>query len=156
MARLFGIELVPAAVPRTATFLEAAEILAAHPVATIAVLGEEEEVVGLFGDADLLSGFFPAYLAELRHTAFATDDEGLLADRTRAVAREPVEKHMRRPVALDLETSAVHAAERFLHCDFAALPVADRGAFVGMLGRAEFCRAILREWAEQTDAPRPS
>jgi CBS domain-containing protein len=153
---LAQIELVPASVARTATFLEAAEVLVSHPVTTIAILDGDEQVVGLFGDSDLLGGFFPGYLAELRHTAFAGDADAILGERTRAAAAEPVEKHMRSPVTLDEETGAIHTAERFLHCDFGALPVVRDGRFVGMLGRAEFCRAILREWAEQTDAPRPS
>lgn len=147
MPTLSDIELVPASVPRTATFLEAAEVLVSHPVTTIAVLDDEGRVAGLFGDADLLSGFFPGYLAELRHTAFARDDEAILGDRAQTLAPEPVEKHMQRPVVLDEGTSAVHAAERFLHCDFGALPVTRDQRFVGMLGRAELCRAVLRKWS---------
>ncbi|MGH3020808.1 MAG: CBS domain-containing protein, partial [Gaiellaceae bacterium] len=115
MPFLAQIELVPASVPQTATFLEAAEALVSHPVTTIAVLDGDERVVGLFGDSDLLGGFFPGYLAELRHTAFAGDADAILGERTRAAAAEPVEKHMRPPVTLDEDTGAIHAAERFLH-----------------------------------------
>ena len=147
MRTLSDIELVPASVPRTATFLEAAEVLVSHPVTTIAVVDDEGRVVGLFGDADLLSGFFPGYLAELRHTAFASDDEAILGDRAQKLAPEPVEKHMREPVVLDRAASALHAAERFLHCDFGALPVTREQRFVGMLGRAELCRAVLKKWS---------
>jgi CBS domain-containing protein len=137
------IELVLASVPRSASFLEAAEELVSHPVTTIAVLDEDGRVVGLFGDADLLRGLFPRYLAELRHTAFADDDAGLLAERAGAVAQEAVEKHMQPPVVLDEASSATHAAERFLHSRHGALPVTRGGRFVGMLGRAELCRAVL-------------
>jgi CBS domain-containing protein len=140
---LSDIELFPASVPRSATFLEAAEALVSYPVTTIAVLDEAERVVGLFADDDLLPGIFPPYLAELRHTAFTSDDEATLGERTRRVAGEPVEKHMREPITLDERASATHAAERFLHCGFGALPVVRQGRFVGMLGRAEFCRAVL-------------
>jgi CBS domain-containing protein len=137
------IELVPASVPRRATFLEAAEMLVSHPVTTIAVLDEEEKVVGLFADSDLLGGLFPRYLAELRHTAFAADDAGLLDELAKTVAGDPVEGHMHEPIVLDESSSATHAAERFLHCDLGALPVTRDGRFVGMLGRAELCRAVL-------------
>lgn len=143
MRTLSDIELYPASVQRDATFLEAAEALVSHPVTTIAVLDDEQRVVGLFGDADVLRGVFPPYLAELRHTAFASDDETILDERTRAVGSESVEKHMREPVTLDESTSATHVAERFLHCEFGALPVVRGQRFVGMLGRAEFCRAVL-------------
>jgi CBS domain-containing protein len=151
---LAQIELVPASVPQTGTFLDAAEALVSHPVTTIAVLDGEERVVGLFGDADLLGGFFPRYLAELRHTAFAGDADAILGERTRAAAAEPVETHMRPPVTLDEDTGAIHIAERFLHCDFGALPVLREERFVGMLGRAEFCRAVLGRWGGETTAPR--
>lgn len=137
------IELVPASVPRTATFLEAAEMLVSHPVTTIAVLDDGGRVVGLFADSDLITGVFPRYLAELRHTAFAEDDADALAERARSAAADPVEKHMHEPIVLDESSSAIHAAERFLHCDLGALPVTREGRFVGMLGRAELCRAVL-------------
>jgi CBS domain-containing protein len=137
------IELVPASVPRSATFLEAAEELVSHPVTTIAVVDKDGGVVGLFGDADLLGGVFPRYLAELRHTAFADDDVEALATRAREVASDPVERHMHPPILLEEASSALHAAERFLHCDHGALPVTRDGRFVGMLGRAELCRAVL-------------
>ena len=154
MPFLAQIELVPASIARTATFLEAAEALVSHPVTTIAILDSDGRVAGLFGDSDLLGGFFPGYLAELRHTAFAGDADAILGERTRAAAAEQVEKHMRPPVTLDEETGAIHAAERFLHCDFGALPVVRDERFVGMLGRAEFCRAVLARWGGETTAPR--
>jgi CBS domain-containing protein len=149
------IELYPASVQRTATFLEAAEVLVSYPVTTIAVLDHDSRVVGLFSDAGMLRGVFPPYLAELRHTAFASD-EGILGERTRAVADEVVEQHMHKPESLDESTSLTHAAERFIHCDYGALPVVreDDGRFVGMLGRAEFCRAVLAKWPKGANAPR--
>ena len=137
------IELVPASVPRSATFLEAAEMLVSHPVTTIAVVDGDGRVVGLFADSDLIAGVFPRYLAELRHTAFAEDDADGLTERARTVASDPVDKHMHAPIVLDESSSALHAAERFLHCDLGALPVTREGRFVGMLGRAELCRAVL-------------
>ena len=145
MRTLPDIELVPASVARSATFLEAAEALTRHSVPTIAVVDDEEGVVGLFGGEDLLRGLFPGYLADLRHTAFASDDPGVLAERARAVSSQPVEKHMRKPVTVDADASAIHVAERFLHCDFGALAVVEEEKFVGMLSRADFCRAVLRQ-----------
>lgn len=143
MRIISDIELVSASVPRSATFLEAAEMLVSHPVTTIAVVDDDARVVGLFADSDLIAGVFPRYLAELHHTAFAEDDADALAERARAVAADPVEKHMHAPIVLDEASSAMHAAERFLHCELGALPVARDGRFVGMLGRAELCRAVL-------------
>jgi CBS domain-containing protein len=144
MAQVLGIELVPAAVDESATFVEAAETLAAHPVSAIAVTGTGGTVIGIFGNEDLLEGLFPTYLKELRHTAFARDDDSILHRCASEAASEPVVRHMKAAVTVDAGTSATHVAELFLHHDVDALPVVDEGEFVGMLGRTEFCREMLR------------
>ena len=146
MKSLRDLPLVEASVPKTATFDDAAAILRSQSVSTIAVVDEGGTVVGLFGESDLLRGLFPGYLAELHHTAFTEDDRGLLDRRADEVRGEAVAKHMHKPVTIEADASATHVAERFLHCDFAALPVVQQGKFVGMLGRADFCRAVLRRF----------
>lgn len=144
MAQLFGIDLVPASVHVGESFRDAAEELVKQRFATIAVLDSKQQVVGLFGGKRLLHGLFPQYLGELHHTAFASDDLGILKRCASETASEPIEEHMRPPVHVDLDTSATHVAELFLHHDFDAIPVCDDGEFVGMLGRSEFCRTVLR------------
>ena len=145
---LRGITLVPASVPAAATFREAATALRESKLPAIAVLGADGRVVGLFTDVDLLRGLFPAYLGELRHTAFLLDDPEAMARRANEAAAEAVTAHCRKPQELELATSAAHAAERFLHCDEGALPVVDHGRFVGMLPRGEFAVAMLRRRTE--------
>jgi len=144
MADIIDIGLVPAAVRRGVTFSEAAETLTAFPVSAVAVLDEREDrVVGVFDGEDLLRGLFPRYLGELRHTAFARDDPALLERCAERAASEPVEAYMHAPVTVEHDSSATHVAEVFLHCELDALPVVRDGLFVGMLGRSEFCRAML-------------
>ena len=106
-------------------------------------LGAEDAVVGTFGAEQLLQGLFPRYLGELRHTAFARDDPALLAEYAREASLHPDREFMSEPVTIEHDSSATHAAERFLHSDCDALPVVEHGRFVGMLGRSEFCRAML-------------
>ena len=137
---IFGVPLVPASVSPDATFDHAAETLVRHPVSTLAVVDGAGKVVGLFGGEDLIQGLFPAYLDELRHTAFAREDAALAAQ---VRSHDAIRDHIREPEWIELDASALHAAERFLHCDLDALPVVQRGRFVGMLGRSEFCRAML-------------
>lgn len=145
---LRDITLVPASVPETATFREAATALRESGLPAIAVLDADQRVVGLFTDVDLLRGLFPAYLGDLRHTAFLPDDPDTLTRRAHEATTEPVLQHSRRPLELELETSATHAAERFLHCEEGAIPVVEDGRFVGMLPRAEFALAMLRRRTE--------
>lgn len=140
------LALVEASVPTTATFEDAAAILRSEDVLTIAVLDEAGGVVGLFGESELLRGLFPGYLGELHHTAFTEDDRSLLARRSEQVRREAIVKHMRKPVTIEVDASATHVAERFLHCEVEALPVVEQGKFVGMLARADFCRAVMRRF----------
>lgn len=142
------ITLAPGSVPASATFREAATTLRESRLPAIAVVDQDGRVVGLFTDVDLLRGLFPAYLGELRHTAFLPDDPYAMARRATEVAAEPVTGHARKPHELELDTSSAHAAERFLHCEEGALPVVDHGRFVGMLPRAEFALAMLRRRTE--------
>jgi CBS domain-containing protein len=137
------IALVQASVPATASFGEAATALSESGLAAIAVL-DGERVVGLFTDLDVLRGTFPAYLGDLRHTAFLSVDVETLSARAREVSSLPVTKFMREPHLLELDTSSTHAAERFLHCEEGAFPVVDHDRFVGMLPRAEFALAMIR------------
>jgi CBS domain-containing protein len=138
------VSLLPGAVRRTTSFRDAADALCDSRLSAIAVLGEDDRVVGLFTDDDLVSGIFPRYLKELHHTAFAADRDELIAGRVAKTATEPVERHMRSPVTLEVDTSATHAAERFLHVPWGALAVVERGRFLGMLSEVDLARAILQ------------
>ena len=135
--------LVQASVPVSATFLEAARVLVAEGLSAIAVLHLERRVVGFFTEDDLIAGCFPAYLRELRHTAFARDDETALAERLREVGDEPVSQHMSEAETLEVDTSATHVAERFLHVAWGALAIVQDGRFIGMLSQVDFARWLL-------------
>ena len=143
MRTLREAALLPGAVRRTTSFRDAADALCDSRLSAIAVLDEDERVIGLFTDDDLVSGIFPRYLKELRHTAFAADRDELIAERVAKTATEPVERHMRSPVTLEVDTSATHAAERFLHVPWGALAVVERARFVGMLTEVELARSLL-------------
>ena len=143
MPSLRNSAVAGASVPEWATFLEAARTLADHRLPAIAVLDEADRVVGLFTQDDMLAGLFPGYLPELRHTAFLQEDLDSLAARAETAGGHPVAKHMRSPQSVDVEASAAHVAERFLHCEWGAIAVVENERFVGMLDQGEFCRTIL-------------
>lgn len=148
MSTLHGIELVPASIDVAATFHEAARALAESRLPAIAVV-EEGRVVGLFTDEELLLGVSPRYLNELRHTAFLDSELPSVRDTAAAVRSEPVRTHMRKPVTIEVDTSSLHAAERFVHCEEGAIAVVDvDDRFVGMLSRGEFAYAMLRRLSE--------
>jgi CBS-domain-containing membrane protein len=140
--RLSELPLVDASVPEQATLIAAAEALVEADVAALAVLTPDRRVAGLFTDDDVLRGIFPRYVEELRHTAFVQDSERVVGARLRAA--EPVVRHMREPLTVELEASALHVAERFLHCPWGALAVTHGGRFVGMLRQVDFVAGLLR------------
>jgi CBS domain-containing protein len=143
MVRLRELGPVDLSVARSATFGEAARRLLESGLSAIAVLGDDRRVEGLFTEDDFLAGLFPRYLVELRHTAFAPDEIEAVTRRAREVASESVADHMRAPIVIEADSSAIHAAEIFLHCEWGALAVVDDGRFLGMLSQAEFCRRLL-------------
>ncbi len=127
--------------------LEARDVLFQSGLSAIAVVDDDRRVVGLFTEDDLLAALFPPYLRELRHTAFVRDDPSVLAAAADRAAAHRVERHMRKPVTVSTSSSATHAAEVFLHCEWGTLAVVEERRFVGMLSQLEFCRALVRELA---------
>ncbi len=147
MPTLRDTKLVHASVEHDATFGEAARALFDARISAIAVLDSEGRVVGLFTDDDLLEGVFPAYLRELRHTAFLREEAEALTARLETARGDPVERHMTRPMAVDIETTATHVAVRFLHCPWGALAVVENERFVGMVDQVQFVEELMRRLA---------
>jgi CBS domain-containing protein len=143
MPDLRGLPLVSASVPEGATLGEAVTRLFEAQVPAIAVLGSGERVVGVVSELDVLRAVFPAYLGELRQTAFLEDDSTALEERARSVRVRRVSDFVRRVEPLDGDDSETHAAERFLHTGEQALPVLDGERFIGMLSVAALCHARL-------------
>ena len=154
MTTIKDLTLVPACVDSGATFEEAARLLRENRLASIAVVDASRKVVGLFTDEELLLGISPRYLDELRHTAFLEAELPSLRERAAQVRQESVLEHVRKAVTVQQDASAVHAAERFVHTDEAALAVIDAsGRFCGMLERTELAHAMLRRLTAPTGEP---
>jgi CBS domain-containing protein len=142
---LRDLPLADAWVSSDATLLDASRTLATQGVAAVAVLRPDRTVEGLFTDDDVLRGIFPPYIDELHHTAFAGDVGEVVESQLGRSGGEPVRKYMRRPITVELETSGLHVAERFLHCPWGAVAVVDGGRFVGMLAQVDFVARALDE-----------
>ena len=149
MALLRDMQLLPASVGPDAGFLQAARTLLAAHSSAIAVVDHDDRVVGLFTDDDLLRGLFPGYLGELRHTAFLVNEAQALRASIEAVAAEPVSRYMREPVTVEIDASAAHVVERFVHTPWGAIAVVEAGRFVGIVGQLEFTALLM----ERLDLP---
>ena len=133
---------IDASVPDTATFGEAVDALMQTDAAVVAVVDGEGRVVGLLDERQLLRGLFPAYLGELKHTAFADDDAGSIRARRAKAAAEPIRKFMAEPVTVESDASLMHIAERFMHTALAGLAVVEDGRYRGVVNLDAFVRAI--------------
>jgi CBS-domain-containing membrane protein len=148
MSPLRETRLVQASVPRGATFLQAARALFGTGISAIAVVDHEQRVVGVFTDDDLLRGLFPGYLDDLRHTAFLREESGALRARLETAGGDPVEQYMREANAVDIDTSAIHVAERFLHSPWGALAVVENKRFIGMVDQVDFVETLMKQLGE--------
>jgi CBS domain-containing protein len=146
---LRDMQLTSVSVGADAGFLQAARTLLAAHSSAIAVVDDRDRVVGLFTDDDLLRGLFPRYLGELRHTAFLVNEAQALRASIEAAATEPVSRYMREPVTVELDASAAHVVERFLHTPWGAIAVVEAGRFVGIVGQLEFTALLM----ERLDLP---
>jgi CBS domain-containing protein len=143
MALLREIRLIGASVRKDGTFLEAARTLLGSETSALAVVDEQQRVVGLFTDDDLLRGLFPRYLEELHHTAFLVEDGESLRGSLAKAAGDSVERHMRQPVTVEIDAGAAHVVERFLHTPWGAVAVVESGRFVGMVNQLDVTRYLV-------------
>jgi CBS domain-containing protein len=140
---LHTIPLAETAISPTTTFGEAAELLDSSGAPALALVDDTRRVVGLFGPEEALRSLLPRYLEELRHTAFAREDRGILAEQAARVRDEPVERHAAEPVTVERGTSALHVGEVFLHSGLPAIAVVEQERFVGVLARRDLVAALV-------------
>ena len=140
---LRDVALTDASVLQTAPLAEAVAELFEARVAAIAVLDDAGRFLGILSERDVLRAVFPGYLAEIRHSAFLTDDASTLTELAARARDLPVRDFMRTSEVLELSDSQIHAAERLMHSSDDALPVVDGDRFVGMLSVAGLCHARL-------------
>lgn len=138
---LLDLDLTDASVPESATLAEAVAELFEARVAALAVLDENGRVLGILSERDVLRALFPGYLAEIRHTAFLTDDASRLDELARRARDRPVREFVRQSEVLEGSDSQIHAAERLMHSGDDALPVVENERFLGMLSVAGLCHA---------------
>jgi len=140
---LRDVALTDASVLQTVPLAEAVAELFEARVPAIAVLDDVGRVLGILSEREVLRAVFPGYLAEIRHSAFLTDDASALDELAARARDRPVRDFMRTSEVLELSDSQIHAAERLMHSGDDALPVVDGDRFVGMLSVAGLCHARL-------------
>jgi CBS domain-containing protein len=140
---LDSLVLVRASVPRSATVADASRLLVQHGLSAVAVVDEAERVVGFFTEDELLRALFPGYLGELRHTAFLPEDLDELLSHAQGSGSRPVAARLSRAVIVERGDATAHLAECFLHSEWGAVAVVEKGRFVGMVRQLDFCQLLI-------------
>jgi predicted transcriptional regulator len=123
---------------------EAARRLSIEQLTDLPVVDEGGQIVGLFGEKELIESLSPAYLKELSDTTFIARDFEDIAHEARKVVDEPVARFMRREYAsLTGDFSVLHSCELFLHKRQGVIPIVEQGRPVGLLRRSDLGRAII-------------
>ena len=107
------------------------------------VCGDDGELVGVFGERDVITAVLPGYVGELSSSRFlsaALDDA--LEHRPECV-RDPVSKYMTTEhVEVPADFSYAQLAETFLHHRVSVLPVVDGRRVVGAVTRRDYVKAL--------------
>lgn len=103
---------------------EATTLLIEHGFAALPIVDADEQVLGIFTEADAL------------RSGFGDDAPGLDV---------PVEKLMTTPVeVVTLNTDIAQVARHMLHDRLRCVPVVDEGILVGVISRRDLLRPLLR------------
>ena len=117
-------------------------------LAALPVVGDDDRLIGIFGEREFIGAVFPGYLKQLSSAHFVRKELDAALEKRAACRHEPVEKHANTEhVELDEDHSDVEIAETFLHHRVLLLPVVDAERRVGgVITRAAFFRAVAERF----------
>jgi CBS domain-containing protein len=114
-----------------------------HGVTTLAVVNEQEELVGVVSEEDLLRAMLPTY-AELQDDLQYMMDFEYLEDRAEEVEDEPVRNIMvRGTVGVDENTPLMRVISHFLLKSNSHIPVIRGDRIVGTVARTDICELMF-------------
>jgi CBS domain-containing protein len=109
----------------------------------LAVVDADEHFAGIFGEREFMAAVFPAYLGELRHSAFLSRSLDEALEKREGCRHEPISRYMTKEhVEVGSDFSDTQVAEIFLHHRVLVVPVVADGRVEGLLTRRDFFRAI--------------
>lgn len=104
---------------------------------------EEGRFVGIFGEREFMTAFFPGYMKDLGSAAAIrrTIDETI--ERRLGCAEEPISKYLTTDhVLVEDDHSDTQLAELFLHHRVLIIPIATDGRVHAVVTRSDFFRAL--------------
>ncbi|GAA2271925.1 CBS domain-containing protein [Streptomyces atrovirens] len=133
-------------------FKEVVRLLAEHVVSGLAVVDEDDKVIGVISETDLLErqAATPGPYAPRRRLAFLTRlTRGARRQAAKARARTAGQLMTRPPVTAHADDTVVEAARTMVRQQVERLPVLDEAdRLVGMVTRRDLLQVLLRSDAE--------
>lgn len=135
------------AVSENTTLKEVAKILARIRVSGIPVVNDKHEVIGFISEADIIHSVAPS---KSRGVEFFLHNFAELTRKMSQVGEKKVKDYMSKKVELVSEDEDIYAlADLMLRRNYKILPVVREKRLVGVVSRAEVCRALMEEREEE-------
>jgi len=127
----------------TATLRELNEVLQRHRIEAVPVINEENKVIGIVTLGDLIRAILPSY-AELHENSLYLHDFEYLEERVHHIEHIQVREIMSHGlISVTEDTPILKIGSIFLLKGIERIPVLRDGELVGMVSRADLCRAMF-------------
>ncbi len=129
---------------KDASIRELIFILDSSGVPNMAIVDEEDKVIGFISEKDIIRACLPGYF-DMLHTASFIPDMNQISKKLEQIADDPVEKYMRRDIIMvGQDDDDLQAAEIIIRKNVKNLPVVDReGHLVGQVKRIDLLRHLV-------------
>jgi CBS domain-containing protein len=134
----------PVRIPVTSDLHSAAELVARSGVSDLMVVDERDRFIGVLSEGDILRAAMPD-LDEIRAQGGSLADAfALFVRKGQALAHRPIlPLVIREPIVLSPDDHVTAAAIILVDKMIRRLPVVDDGKLVGVVARADVCRAVV-------------
>ncbi len=107
------------------------------------VVGDDDRLVGIFGEREFIGALFPGYLTQLSYAGFVPQALDDALERRQSCRVDPVRAHMNTEhVDVGPDFSDAQVAEIFLHHRVLIIPVVEDGLVRGVITRWDFFKAL--------------
>lgn len=135
------------AVSENTTLKEVAKILSRIRVSGIPVVNDKHEVIGFISEADIIHSVTPS---KGRGVELFLHNFAELTRKMSMVGEKKVKDYMSKKVELVSEDEDIYTlADLMLRKNYKILPVVREKRLVGVVSRAEVCRALMEEKEEE-------
>jgi len=113
-------------------------------VPNVAVVNEEDKVIGFISEKDIIRACLPGYF-DMLHTASFIPDMNQISKKLDQISGDPVEKYMQRDIiVVSADDDDMQAAEIIIRKNIKNLPVVDEyGRLVGQVKRIDLLRHLV-------------